>query len=194
MARVNPYRQRHHLLDHSASRIEWRSSGPFSNAQSSMPGLLQAIDAQDRIGWLAFFEECIAVEGAGVQEAHFIWLGRRNTGKRWATSLVWKQWEGAWDLWHHRIQVKKNVETAQDIACGDVIMLAIRSEYTFGWSGLPRRDWCLFKPPFLSTLSSSLHYMDAWLLRVQTARSRKVRRDADALNPAIPPPKTTYQA
>ena len=58
-----------------------------------MPGLLQAFNVQDCIGGLASFEGCIAVEGAGVQEAHFIWLGRRNTGKRWATSLVLKRWE-----------------------------------------------------------------------------------------------------
>jgi hypothetical protein len=67
---------------------EWRSQDPFSIANTELPGLLQAIDAQDRMGWLAFFEGCIAVEWAGVQQAHFLWLGRRNTGKRWATSLV----------------------------------------------------------------------------------------------------------
>jgi hypothetical protein len=60
---------------------EWRTSEPFSPAQSDMPGLLQAISAQDRIGWLAFFKGCIAIEWAGVPEAHFLWLGRRNTGK-----------------------------------------------------------------------------------------------------------------
>jgi hypothetical protein len=164
---------------------EWRSSEPFSRAQSDMPGLLAAIAAQDRMGWLAFFEGCIAVEWAGVQEAHFIWLGRRNTGKRWATSLVVKLWEIAWDLWDHRNQVKKNIETAQDIARRDTIMQAVRSEYSFGRAGLPRRDWRLFKRPLHSTLASSLHYMDAWLLRVQIARSRHERREADALNPAV---------
>jgi hypothetical protein len=45
---------------------EWRSSEPLSPAQSDMPGLLQAIAAQDRIGWLAFFKGCVAVEWAGV--------------------------------------------------------------------------------------------------------------------------------
>ena len=53
---------------------EWRSSEPSSTAQSDMPGLLQATAAQDRIGWLAFFEGCVAIEWAGVQEAHFVWL------------------------------------------------------------------------------------------------------------------------
>jgi hypothetical protein len=69
---------------------ERHSSEPFSVIRTDMPGLLQSIEAQDNIGWLAFFEGCIAIEWAGVQEAHFLWLGRRNTGKRWATSLVIK--------------------------------------------------------------------------------------------------------
>jgi hypothetical protein len=81
------------------SLTEWRSQDPFSIADTELPGLLQAIDAQDHMGWLAFFEGCIAVKWAGVQQAHFLWLGRRNTGKRWATSLVVKLWEIAWDLW-----------------------------------------------------------------------------------------------
>jgi hypothetical protein len=165
---------------------EWRSSEPFSAAQSDMPGLLQAIAAQDRIGWLAFFEGCVAIEWAGVQEAHFVWLGRRNTGKRWATSLIVKLWEVAWDLWDHRNQIKKNLETAQDIVRREALVLAISSEYAFGRSGLPQRDWRLFNRPLLSTLASSLHYLEAWLLfRVQTARSRKDRRDDDASNPLL---------
>jgi hypothetical protein len=155
---------------------EWRSSEPFSRPRSDMPGLLQAIAAQDRIGWLAFFEGCIAVEWAGVQEAHFLWLGRRNAGKRWATSLVVKLLEVAWDLWDHRNQVKKHLETTQDIARREATMLAARSEHAFGRSGLPRRDWRLFKRPLSSILSSSLHCMDAWLLPVEIARARKIRR------------------
>jgi hypothetical protein len=69
----------------------------------SPTGLIEAIEAQDciGIGWLAFFEGCIATEWVGIQEAHFIWLGRRNTGKRWATSLVVKLWEITWDIWDH---------------------------------------------------------------------------------------------
>jgi hypothetical protein len=155
---------------------EWRSSEPLSVAYTDMPGLLEAIAAQDLIGWLAFFEGCIAIEWAGVQEAHFIWLGRRNTGKRWATSLVVKLWEIAWDLWDHRNQVKHNLETAQDLARRDSILIQVRSEYSFGRAGLPRRDWRLFKRPLLSLLDTSLHYLDAWLLRVTTARLRQSRR------------------
>jgi hypothetical protein len=55
----------------------------------------------------------------------------------------------------------------------------------FGKSGLPRRDWRLFKRPLISALASSVHCMDAWLLRVQTACSRKDRRDTEALDPSV---------
>ena len=164
---------------------EWRSSEPHSTARSDLPGLLEAIHAQDRIGWLAFFEGCIAVEWAGVQEAHFIWLGRRNTGKRWATSLVVKLWEIAWDIWDHRNQIKLHVESAQDVARRDAIMRSVQSEHAFGRSGLPRRDWRLFKRPLHSLLCSSLHYLDAWLLRVETARARRNRRESDVTNPRV---------
>jgi hypothetical protein len=80
---------------------EWGSQEPYSTAKTDLPGLLQAIQAQDCLDWLAFFEGCIAEEWAGVQHAHFLWLGRRNIGKRWATSMVVKLWEIAWDLWDH---------------------------------------------------------------------------------------------
>jgi hypothetical protein len=116
---------------------EWCSSDPFSPIYTDLPGLQLAIEAQDHIGWLAFFEGCIAVKWAGVQEAHFILLGPCNTGKRWATSLVVKLLQVAWDLWDHRNQVKHNLETGQDFARRDSILLAICSEYAFGRSGLP---------------------------------------------------------
>jgi hypothetical protein len=160
---------------------EWRCSEPLSTAHTDTPGLLQAIYAQDRMGWLAFFEGCIAIEWAGVQEVHYLWLGRRNTGKQWATSLVVKLWEVTWDMWDHRIQIKVNTETAQDQARHrQSVLLAVRSEYAFGCAGLPRRDWHMFTCPLSSLLARSLHYLDAWLLRVTTACHRQTRRVASA--------------
>jgi hypothetical protein len=51
-----------------------------------------------------------------------------------------KLWEIAWDLWDHRNQIKFNLETAQDLTRKESILLAVRSEYAFGRSGLPRHD------------------------------------------------------
>jgi hypothetical protein len=61
-----------------------------------------------------------------LSEAHFIWLGRGNTGKCWATALVVKLWEIAFDLWDHRNQIQKNLDLDQDGAQRDAIMSAVR--------------------------------------------------------------------
>ena len=55
------------------------------------------------------------------------------------------------------ITVTKHLETAQDIACPNAIMLAVCSEYAIGRSGLPHRDWRLFKCPLLSSPLSRAH-------------------------------------
>jgi hypothetical protein len=86
-----------------------------------------------------------------------------------------------------------NLETTQDIARGDSILLAVWSEYSFGCSALPRRDWCLFKHPLLSLLSSSALYLDTWLLCIKIACSRQTLRRLTAPTPPCPRPKTTYQ-
>jgi hypothetical protein len=112
-------------------------------------------------------------------------MRQRNTGKRWATLLIVKLYEVAWDLWDHRNQVKTHLETAQDVARREALVLAISSEHAFGRSGLPQRDWCLFDRPLLSTLASLLHYLEAWFLRVQTARLRKDRCDTDAADTLV---------
>ena len=125
-----------------------------------VPCLLQAIAAQDRIGWLPFFKGCSALVNGLVYKKLTLSgsVNTTHTGKRWATSLEVKLWKVAWDLWDHCNQVKRQVEMAQDITCHNAIMLAICSEYSFPHSGLPQWDWRLFKPPLLSTLLRSLHY------------------------------------
>jgi hypothetical protein len=119
--------------------------------------LLQAIKAQDRVGWLTFFEGCMTLEWSGLQEAHFLWLGPCNTGKRWATSLVVKLWEVAWDLCGHRNEIKINTETAQDCECCAHILLAVCSEYTFFviLASCDVTGDCLFKHPLLSLSSQA---------------------------------------
>jgi hypothetical protein len=119
------------------------------------------------MGWFPFFEGCIAVKWAGLQETHYVWLGWHNTGERWAASLVVKLLDIAWDLWDHRNQIKFNLKMAQDIAWRDSILQAVHSEYAFGRSSLPHWDWCLIKCPLVSFLANSLHYLDAWLLRIK---------------------------
>jgi hypothetical protein len=49
------------------SLTQWRSFESFSPISTDQPGLrMQAIQAQDHMGWLAFFKGCIAIEWAGI--------------------------------------------------------------------------------------------------------------------------------
>ena len=98
-----------------------------------------------------------------------------SSGREDGTVCLWNSYEE--DRNHQFTQVDWDmVETAQDIACREAIMLTDdRSEYAFGWSGLPRKDWRLFKRPLLPTL---LGYSGSKLYAQGTS-------DADALNPAV---------
>jgi hypothetical protein len=80
---------------------KWRSSEPFSPANTDLPDLLHTIEVQFRMDWLVFFKGWIAVEGAGIlQQAHFLWPRLRNT-------LIVKLWEIlSLTIWDHQKQIK----------------------------------------------------------------------------------------
>ena len=92
-------------------------------------------------------------------------------------------------LGHHQNQVKKHLETAQDIArpC-EAIMLAVRSEYALGPSGLPRRDTGASSNVLSSPLSQA--HCTTWTPGYSGSKVHaQGKSDADALNPGIPTAK-----
>jgi hypothetical protein len=44
--------------------------------------------AQHAIGWQAFLEGCVLKDWAAKQQAYYDWLQKKNTGKRWTTTLI----------------------------------------------------------------------------------------------------------
>lgn len=184
LAWVDTHCYKYHLLDHTVP--QWMAKlWTFSISNTNLPGLLQAIEADDQMGWLAFLKVTLPLNGGygGIQEAHFLWLRCRNTGKHCATSPIVKHCEISWDIKDHWNQIKFNLETTQDLAQHNYILLAVYSEYSFGRSGLPHWDWHLFKAPLMSILvRSSLHYLDAWLLHFKTAHGQQCRHQTDMTN------------
>ena len=53
---------------------------------------------QSDIGWDYF----IPIQWVDAQSHHYLFLNRLESGKRWATALILKFWNIAWDLWQHR--------------------------------------------------------------------------------------------
>ena len=58
--------------------------------------------AQNNIGWDYLIEGFLPVQWVEAQHQHYLSSNRLASGKRWATALILKFWNIAWDLWEHR--------------------------------------------------------------------------------------------
>ncbi|MFN9980554.1 MAG: hypothetical protein ACK53Y_11590, partial [bacterium] len=57
---------------------------------------------QQTIGWRRFFEGWFAYSWAEMQQRYYNLLRSSRTGRRWASAIVLKLWNIAWDMWEHR--------------------------------------------------------------------------------------------
>jgi hypothetical protein len=90
---------------------QWKGETNDNPTFSTHCGLRAAILHQDEIGWYNFLMGRISLQWKEVQQRYYEWLGRRNTGKKWATALIQKVWEVSWDMWDHRNDVRLNTLT-----------------------------------------------------------------------------------
>jgi hypothetical protein len=74
-------------------------------------------ELQDLIGWDYFIEGFIPATWIESQTQHFLSLNRLESGKRWASALIRKMWNIAWDLWEHRNSITHmtNQKIASDL-------------------------------------------------------------------------------
>jgi hypothetical protein len=74
----------------------WINSKPLNTDNNTL------ISLQMAIGWDYFIEGFIPTKWIDTQQQHYLSLNRLESGKRWATALIIKSWNIAWDLWEHR--------------------------------------------------------------------------------------------
>jgi hypothetical protein len=60
------------------------------------------IELQETIGARQFFEGWTHHEWEKLQEQYYSGIKSRRSSKRWATALITKLWNVAWDLWEFR--------------------------------------------------------------------------------------------
>jgi hypothetical protein len=154
---------------------EWRTAptSPDNPIDHSFPGITAAVEAQDTIGWDRFLEGCLAQEWRSAQQTYYQWLDSRRTGLRWASSLITKLLDVAWDQWEHRNSVvhpQKRTGVGQPIPATDD---RIREEWAKGTADLPLNDHHHFIGTLDERLSSSPVVRRAWLRNVQAARSNQ---------------------
>jgi hypothetical protein len=159
---------------------QWSDKLPLLPIQTNSVGLQDAIQSQDAIGWWDnFFEGCIAKDWEQAQDAYYKWCRSRKSARRWTTALIQKLWNVAWDLWEHRNGIVHAAENAEIIHGMAEIDIEICAQFQQGPHGLQQRDHGLFTGPVNGILAASIVYRQRWLQKVQTARARASRRQAE---------------
>ena len=133
-----------------------------------IPQLRQAFFVQETIGWSSFIEGRINFLWAEVQLAWYRYLKQRNTGQQWASQLIQKLLNIAWDQWEHRNGIN-NLHL--DNAHHQYTSRLVSDEIALGLCGLSGNS----KRMFLlgpSMLRQSSRKQESWLANIQAARRR----------------------
>ncbi len=69
--------------------------------------LVDLIREQAHIGWDRSFTGWISPQWTLKQQEYYEVTKYRRTGYQWATALLQKLWNTAWDLWEHRTSCLK---------------------------------------------------------------------------------------
>jgi hypothetical protein len=83
-----------------------RSSSPIvTSIPSDTHKCRLGIMHQANLGWDKLMLGMISRHWAASQDSYYKFIGKRNTGKKWATALIKKLWSVSWDMWDNRNQV-----------------------------------------------------------------------------------------
>lgn len=172
--------RRQHTMPDIATAIlsrmmQWRNNEPFTPPTYDWPGLNTLVLRQDSIGWQPFIEGCTDIEWEAKQQDYYSWLERRNTGKRWISSLIKKVWSIAWDMWQHRNQVKHAPQSEHFLQAQAALDICLRKEYATGWERLLRKDYRWFRRDIELLLVESNEWKHKWIASVTQARLRATR-------------------
>ena len=165
------------ILDHLRAWVEdTEYVAPFT----SVPGLREAVTDQAQMGWTAAVMGFWSNHWAEIQQAHYRFLGKRYSGRRWLALLIQQIWNTSWDQWEHRNAIyHANGALRLHAERQDAIRLA--------YSG-PLRSTpllrLLFRRPLERRLQDPPHIQQAFLRRLSTpivsAAARSLRRQQRA--------------
>jgi hypothetical protein len=131
------------------------------------PGVI--ILDQDAVGWRAFLEGGVLHAWAPKQQEYYNWIKRRNTGKRWITTLIKKLWEISWNMWEQRNEEVNNPESPASLREHVWLDALITTNYE-DVSTLAIKDRRWFHRLKEVIFTESLEYKQQWLESVRLAR------------------------
>jgi hypothetical protein len=174
-------------------RLTTWQSGEQPATLSWIPENYRALLAhQDAQGWDNFFMGLPSLGWTTLQHLYLQRINSKQTGKRWLTAIIRKQWMIAWDIWNYQNGFVHDATTGVEIA---QVQQSIREEYQ---KGAPTRDTArYFRLSLSRRLKTSFDHQTAWLYRIQQARNRTQRdRSMNSMRAAMaafvrPQPPTT---
>ena len=153
----------------------WRNQDDRPDPDYNWPGVNDLVLLQDTVGWKAFLEGGVLQAWAAKQQDYYDWLNKKNTGKRWITTLIKKLWQISWNMWEHRNGEDKNPSSPASLrehARLDVLIATDYADQTF----LSQRDRRWFRRPKEIIFMESLTYKTQWIESVLLDRARYRRR------------------
>jgi hypothetical protein len=149
----------------------WRSQTEPTTPTCTRPGVNDLTLGQDSIGWRAFLEGTIRTAWAGKQQEYLVWLKRRNTRKRWVTTLINELRDISWDLWEQRSGELTNPAypaLLQEHAWLDALIILECQDQTT----LAIRDRRLLRHPEQVLFTETSEYKERWLESVRLAQAK----------------------
>jgi hypothetical protein len=132
--------------------------------------LREAIDQQKSMGWNLMLEGLMAAEWELVQQAYYMFIMSRRTGKHWLVSIIKKLWQVAWDLWDHQNKVlhekENSVMQSHQRQLDHLVTATYQRLSTYV---IAQSDQYLTRLPLPQLLIKEYEYKKAWLMQADAA-------------------------
>jgi hypothetical protein len=125
--------------------------------------------------WQSFFEGAPALGWSGYMDLYYNSIRSNRNGHCWLSSIIKKLWNIAWDLWEHRNRV---AHEKTDGLTAALLQQDVQNEFQKGNASLPPEVQSLMRS-LKEVLAWPSHYQCSCLIRIQTARTRSERRQAE---------------
>jgi hypothetical protein len=133
------------------------------------PGLHDTNRQQNDLGWRHFHDGFLVSGWAAIQQAYYDFLGKRHTGRRWASQLIRRLWTTSWDLWRHRMKIINTPDNVSRINHTALVDQQIQERYD-SYHHDPQielRRW--FSQELPTIQNETLDFKEQWLQLVDTA-------------------------
>jgi hypothetical protein len=139
---------------------------PWTPPNTTEVTIRNAFRQQQRLGTDTLMFGWWATGWAEAQHGYLLSISRRTTGKRWLSRLIKKQWEIAWDLWRHRMEVATTKDSFSLALAHDHMNVTIRDLYDrYSTSTYPPlQRW--FQQPLIFVLQQPLSFKEDWISMV----------------------------